>query len=57
MRKVAKKMREVAEQMESEIVDIRREDRSLRKFNIPLQDDLTGVVMTLSGVVLPGRFT
>ena len=40
MRLVAKKMREKAEKMESEKVAVRREDKTIRAFTIPAQDDI-----------------
>ena len=35
MRKVAKKMREAAAEMEADMVDVRKEDETLRPFDIP----------------------
>ena len=49
MRLVAKKMRTEVEEMEEEKVDVRKEDRTIRPFTIPAQEDLSGVVFTLSG--------
>jgi len=40
MRLVAKKMRTKVEEMEEEKVDVRKEDRAIRPFIIPAQDDL-----------------
>lgn len=37
MRGVAKRMRQVAEEAEENIVDVRREDRAIREFKIPTQ--------------------
>lgn len=48
MRLVAKKMRTEVEEMEEEKVDVRKEDRTIRPFIIPAQDDLTGVVFSLA---------
>ncbi|MFA6445692.1 MAG: ABC-F family ATP-binding cassette domain-containing protein, partial [Candidatus Paceibacterota bacterium] len=42
MRLVAKRMREKAEQMEEEKVDVRREDKTIREFTIPIATDMTG---------------
>lgn len=53
MRKVAQKMREVAAQLESEIVDIRKEDKSLSKFNIPAQG-CSGTILNIDEVSVPG---
>lgn len=40
LRQVAKKMREKADEMESSKVDVRREDKTIRAFTIPNQDDI-----------------
>jgi len=37
------------EEMEEEKVDVRKEDRTIRPFTIPAQEDLSGVVFALSG--------
>ena len=49
MRLVAKKMRTEVEEMEEEKVDVRKEDRTIRPFTIPAQEDLSGGVFALSG--------
>jgi hypothetical protein len=33
-------MREAAEEMEDDIVDTRKEDKTIRSFRIPLQEDI-----------------
>lgn len=38
LRAVAKRMREAAEEAEENMVDVRREDRTIREFNIPTQE-------------------
>jgi ATPase subunit of ABC transporter with duplicated ATPase domains len=48
MRLVAKKMRTEVEEMEEEKVDVRKEDRTIRPFVIPAQEDLSGVVFALT---------
>ncbi|MEI8249440.1 MAG: ATP-binding cassette domain-containing protein [Candidatus Taylorbacteria bacterium] len=48
MRLVAKRMREKAEEMEEEIVDVRKEDRTIKPFTIPSQPDLIGEVIGIS---------
>ncbi len=48
LRLVAKRMREKAEELEEEIVDVRKEDRSIRPFNIPSQPDLIGEILNIS---------
>ena len=37
MRKLAKKMRTETEELEEDMVDVRREDKTIRKFVIPAQ--------------------
>ena len=48
MRVVAKRMREKAEDLEEEIVDIRKEDKTIRPFTIPAQQELVGEILHLS---------
>jgi ATP-binding cassette subfamily F protein 3 len=48
MRLVAKRMREKAETLEEEKVDTRREDKTIRPFTIPAQEDLIGPILTLT---------
>jgi ATP-binding cassette subfamily F protein 3 len=48
MRLVAKKMRDLAEELEESKVDTRKEDRTIRPFIIPAQTDLIGSVLTIS---------
>ena len=43
MRLVAKRMRERAEELEEEKVDVRREDKTIREFTIPIQPDLNTI--------------
>src|SRR3989338_6223523 len=50
MRMVAKRMREKAAQMEEEMVDVRREDKTIRPFTIPAQAGITGEALSLSSV-------
>ncbi len=45
MRLVAKRMREKAEELEEEKVDIRKEDKTIRPFTIPSQPDFVGEIM------------
>ncbi len=47
MRLVAKRMRETAEELEEEKVDIRREDKTIHTFTIPLQPDLVGEILKI----------
>lgn len=48
MRLVAKRMREAAEEMEEEKVDVRREDKTIKDFIIPAQKDLIGEIINIS---------
>lgn len=48
MRLVAKRMREKAEELEDEIVDVRKEDRTIKPFTIPAQADIIGDVIAIS---------
>ncbi|MBI2013749.1 MAG: ABC-F family ATP-binding cassette domain-containing protein [Candidatus Colwellbacteria bacterium] len=52
MRDVARKMREKIEELEEEIVDVRVEDKTIRKFTIPSQDksEIDPKVLTLTSV-------
>ncbi len=50
MRLVAKKMRTKAEEMEEEKVDVRKEDKTIRPFRIPADNDLTGVILKISSL-------
>ena len=47
MRLVAKKMREKAEKLESEKVDIRKEDKTIKKFIIRVQEHLRHVILQM----------
>lgn len=48
MRLVAKRMREKAETLEEEKVDTRREDKTIRPFTIPAQQDIIGPILTIN---------
>ncbi len=48
MRLVAKKMRTKVEEMEEEKVDVRKEDRTIREFTIPTQEDLPIEVISIT---------
>ena len=48
MRLVAKKMRDEIEEMEEEKVEVRREDKTIRPFQIPAQQDILGDFLTVS---------
>jgi ATPase subunit of ABC transporter with duplicated ATPase domains len=48
LRLVAKRMREKAEELEGEMVDVRKEDKAIRPFVIPAQPDLIGEILNIS---------
>ncbi len=50
LRAVAKKMKEAAAEMEDEMVDNRKEDRTIKDFEIPLQEDIGGVLLEINSV-------
>lgn len=52
MRVVAKRMREKAEALEEEKVDIRKEDKTIRAFTIPSQPELLGELVHLSSYTI-----
>jgi ATPase subunit of ABC transporter with duplicated ATPase domains len=49
MRKLAKKLRDETAEMEDSKVDVRREDKTIRPFNIPVQD-IYGDMVTIDSV-------
>jgi ATPase subunit of ABC transporter with duplicated ATPase domains len=54
MRLVAKRMREKAEELEDEKVDVRKEDRTIRPFEIPHQEML-GELVNISSYTVIGK--
>lgn len=52
MRLVARKMRNKATEMEESKVDVRREDRAIRKFTIPVQKELSGDILKISSFTI-----
>ena len=48
LRAVAKRMREKAEELEEDIVDVRKEDKTIRPFTIPVQTDVVGEILNIS---------
>lgn len=50
MRKLAQKMKEETEELEENMVDVRREDKTIRDFDIPVQEDLSGAIVTINSV-------
>ena len=52
LRLVAKRMREKVEAYEENKVEVRREDRTIRTFTIPCQEDLGGEILTVSSMIV-----
>jgi len=52
MRDVARKMKEAIAELEEEKVETREEDKTIRKFGIPTQEDLVGPIITIHSVSL-----
>jgi ATP-binding cassette subfamily F protein 3 len=50
MRDVARKMNEKIEELEEEVVDVRQEDKTIRGFAIPCQEDISGRILELTSV-------
>lgn len=50
MRMVAKRMREKAEELEEEKVDVRREDKTIRPFIIPSQHEINGEILSIKSM-------
>jgi ATPase subunit of ABC transporter with duplicated ATPase domains len=50
MRLVARKMRNKAAEMEEAKVDVRREDKAIRNFTIPVQEGLSGEILKIISV-------
>jgi len=48
MRLVAKRMRDKAEELEENKVDVRREDKTIRPFTIPFQSEIMGEIITIA---------
>src|SRR3989339_809767 len=48
MRILAKRMRDLADEMEEDKTDIRREDKTIKHFTIPAQPDLAGEILHIS---------
>lgn len=50
LRLVAKKMKEAAAEMEDDMVDTRKEDKTIKDFKIPLQEDIWWVLLKINSV-------
>jgi ATPase subunit of ABC transporter with duplicated ATPase domains len=52
LRDVSSKMKKKIEELESEVVELRREDKTIRNFTIPPQKDIGGVLLKLDSVAV-----
>ncbi|MCX6789077.1 MAG: ATP-binding cassette domain-containing protein, partial [Candidatus Gribaldobacteria bacterium] len=52
LRDVASNMRKEIARLEGEIVDLRKEDKTIKKFTIPSQQDIGGVILQLNSVAV-----
>lgn len=52
MRLVARKMRTKAQEMEEAKVDVRREDKAIRNFTIPSQEELIGEILNITSLTV-----
>jgi len=50
LRDVSSKMKKKIEELEGEVVELRREDKTIRNFQIPAQKDIGGVILQLDSV-------
>ncbi len=50
MRKLAKKMKDETEELEENKVDVRREDRTIRKFEIPVGENINGDIVSIKKI-------
>jgi len=50
LRAVAKKMREAREELEDDIVDVRKEDKTIKDFKIPIQENIWWVLLKIHSV-------
>ncbi len=56
MRDVAKKMNKKIDELSEEIVELRQEDKTIRGFSIPCQEDLMGRILELKSVsIMKGK--
>ena len=50
MRDVARKMKEKIEELEEELVEMRQEDKTIREFYIPCQQDISGEIIHIKSI-------
>lgn len=56
LRLVAKRMRDLAEELEDEMVDVRREDKTIRPFTIPSQPEFIGEIARIEEISVLKNF-
>lgn len=52
LRDVSSKMKKKIEELEGEVVELRREDKTIKNFTIPSQKDIGGVILQLDSVAI-----
>jgi ATPase subunit of ABC transporter with duplicated ATPase domains len=52
LRDVSSKMKKQIEKLEGEVVDVRREDQTIKNFSVPAQKDIGGVILQLNSVAI-----
>lgn len=55
MRVLAKRMRERADEMEDSMVDVRKEDKTIRPFIMPAQDEIGGDILKMTSCNVIGK--
>ncbi|MFA7171099.1 MAG: ATP-binding cassette domain-containing protein [Candidatus Paceibacterota bacterium] len=50
MRKLASKMKEETAELEENMVEVRRDDKTIRDFTIPVQEDISGDIVTIKSM-------
>lgn len=50
MRKLARKLKEETEDLEENMVEVRRDDKTIRDFTIPVQEEIGGDIVTINSV-------
>jgi ATPase subunit of ABC transporter with duplicated ATPase domains len=56
LRLVAKRMRDLAEELEEEMVDVRKEDKTIKPFTIPSQPEFTGEIARITEISILKNF-
>jgi ATP-binding cassette subfamily F protein 3 len=56
LRLVAKRMKDLAEELEEEMVDVRKEDKTIKAFKIPSQPEFTGEIAKITEISVLKNF-